>query len=62
MSAEGSDPREDEGWVMSFVYDEGSGKSEILDATDFSGKPVARIALPQRVPNGFHGSWIPDPR
>jgi carotenoid cleavage dioxygenase len=49
---------------MSFVYDEGTGKSElsILDATDFSGKPAARIALPQRVPNGFHGSWIPDPR
>jgi carotenoid cleavage dioxygenase-like enzyme len=22
--------------------------------------PLARVALPQRVPNGFHGSWLPD--
>jgi carotenoid cleavage dioxygenase len=33
----------------------------ILDASDFRAKPVAMIALPQRVPFGFHGSWIPDP-
>ena len=32
----------------------------ILDANDFTGKPVATIALPQRVPFGFHGSWLPE--
>jgi carotenoid cleavage dioxygenase len=53
---------EDEGWVLTYVYDASRDHSEmaILDAGDFTGKPVATIALPQRVPFGFHGSWIPD--
>ncbi|MCS5637531.1 MAG: carotenoid oxygenase family protein [Myxococcota bacterium] len=61
--AAGSDPDSDEGWLMSYIYDESSGKSElqIVDATNFTGAPVARIKLPQRVPFGFHGSWVPDP-
>ncbi len=54
---------EDEGWVMTYVYDASRDGSDlvILDAADFTGKPVATIALPQRVPFGFHGSWIADP-
>lgn len=53
---------EDEGYVMTYVYDAGTDRSDfvILDAHDFSGSPVATVALPQRVPHGFHGSWIPD--
>ena len=63
VSAPGADPNSDEGWVVTYVYDDGSGKSEfvIVDATNFTGEPVARVKLPQRVPFGFHGSWIPDP-
>jgi len=62
VPAQGADPNSDEGWVMSYVYDEGSGKSElvVVDATDMTKAPVARVTLPQRVPYGFHGSWIPD--
>ena len=62
VAAPGADPDSDEGWVMGFVYDDGSGKSElqIIDATNFTAEPVARIKLPQRVPYGFHGSWIGD--
>jgi carotenoid cleavage dioxygenase len=22
--------------------------------------PIAQIHLPQRVPDGFHGNWVPD--
>jgi len=53
---------EDEGWLLSYVYDAGRGSSDlvILDGADFSGKPVATASLPQRVPFGFHGSFIPD--
>ena len=53
---------EDDGWLMSFVYDEAKHNSElvILDARDLSRPPVARVLLPQRVPYGFHGNWVPD--
>ena len=52
---------EGEGWVMSYVYDRATDRSEvhILDATDVAGGPVATIAVPRRVPFGFHGSWLP---
>jgi carotenoid cleavage dioxygenase len=52
---------EDEGWVLSVVYDAARGASDlvILDATSFAGPPVAVVHLPARVPFGFHGSWIP---
>jgi carotenoid cleavage dioxygenase len=54
---------EDEGYVLSFVYDEASNASRlvILDAHDFAKPPVAEVPLPQRVPFGFHGNWVPDP-
>jgi carotenoid cleavage dioxygenase len=53
---------EDDGWVMSYVYDAASDRSDvvILDARDFAGDPVATVHLPVRVPFGFHGSWLPD--
>jgi carotenoid cleavage dioxygenase len=53
---------EDEGWVMSYVYDATTDRSDVvvLDAQDFTGDPVATIHLPARVPFGFHGSWLPD--
>jgi carotenoid cleavage dioxygenase len=62
VPAEGADPNSDEGWVMSYVYDENSNETEfvILDASDLKKDPVARVKLPQRVPHGFHGSWMPD--
>jgi carotenoid cleavage dioxygenase len=44
------------------VFDEVSAASDlvILDASAPGSQPVARIHLPQRVPYGFHGSWIAD--
>jgi carotenoid cleavage dioxygenase-like enzyme len=54
-------PEEDDGWVISFVYDANndSGECVVLDAANFSDGPVARIKLPQRVPYGFHAGWVP---
>ncbi|MCB0948342.1 MAG: carotenoid oxygenase family protein [Mycobacterium sp.] len=52
---------ESSGWYLGYVYDPVRDGSDlvIIDASDFSGPPVARIKLPQRVPYGFHGNWIP---
>ena len=52
---------EDEGWILSVVYDASRDASDlvILDATSFAGPPVATVHLPARVPFGFHGSWVP---
>lgn len=54
-------PGEDEGYVLSVVYDGNSGLSHVrvIDAQDFAAPPVATIQLPARVPFGFHGNWIP---
>ena len=51
---------ESSGWYLGYVYDPARDGSDlvIIDASDFSGDPVARIKLPQRVPHGFHGNWI----
>lgn len=59
----GDDAAEDDGYVMTFVYDESTDRSDlvILHAQDFAGDPVASVHLPQRVPYGFHGNWVPDP-
>jgi carotenoid cleavage dioxygenase len=62
VPAAGADPGSDAGYVLSYVHDEGAGRTElvVLDASRFEAAPLARIALPQRVPYGFHGSWIAD--
>ena len=53
---------EDEGWLMTYVHDRATGVSSfvVLDAADMSAAPIATVPLPQRVPNGFHGSWFQD--
>jgi len=60
----GGDPTSDEGWLMAYVHDEASGETEfrVMDASNLNEPPVARVKLPQRVPYGFHGSWLPDLR
>lgn len=53
---------EDEGWLLSLTHDHATNQSElvIVDARDFRAGPIARVKLPQRVPFGFHGSWLED--
>lgn len=50
---------EDDGWLLNLVTDHEIGKSELVvhDAHDL--EVVARVHLPQRVPSGFHGNWMP---
>ncbi|WP_343603130.1 carotenoid oxygenase family protein [Mycobacterium sp.] len=58
----GSSSDERAGWYLTYVYDAARDGSDlvIVDASDFTGDPVARVQLPQRVPYGFHGNWITD--
>ncbi|MCB1844301.1 MAG: carotenoid oxygenase family protein [Halioglobus sp.] len=52
--------REEDGWVMCFVYNPGEGAFlSILSAGDVTQGPVAKIHIPGRVPNGFHANWMP---
>jgi carotenoid cleavage dioxygenase len=53
---------EDEGHLVTFVLDTATATSSfvVLDAADMTAAPVAVVALPQRVPQGFHGSWFAD--
>ena len=52
--------READGWIGAYVYDHAGGTSRfvLLDAIDLAAPPVAEIALPRRVPHGFHGNWM----
>ncbi|WP_337658468.1 carotenoid oxygenase family protein [Sphingorhabdus sp. Alg231-15] len=52
---------EDDGYAMTFVHDEATDQSSfvILDCKNFDAEPVATIRLPDRVPYGAHGNWIP---
>jgi carotenoid cleavage dioxygenase len=51
---------EDDGWLLTFVYDKGEETSElvVVNAQDMAAEPVARVLIPQRVPYGFHGTWV----
>jgi carotenoid cleavage dioxygenase-like enzyme len=62
FAAADSTGHERSGWYLTYVYDQMRDGSDlvILDATDITAEPVARVRLPQRVPHGFHGNWITD--
>jgi carotenoid cleavage dioxygenase len=52
---------EDEGYLLLYVYNKETNKSDlvIFDAQSIKSGPRATVKLPQRVPFGFHGSWVP---
>jgi len=57
-----SQESEDDGWLLVCVYKAATHTSQlvILDATNITDSPQATIHLPQHIPAGFHGAWIPD--
>jgi carotenoid cleavage dioxygenase len=52
---------EDDGYVMALRQnlDRGTSELAIFDSQGFTDDPIAVIHLPVRVPNGFHGNWMP---
>jgi carotenoid cleavage dioxygenase-like enzyme len=55
------DAPEGDGFVLALSYDEATDSSDlvIIDAQNFEAPPIGRVKLPQRVPYGAHGNWIP---
>jgi carotenoid cleavage dioxygenase-like enzyme len=51
---------EDDGYVLTFVTEEGTGASEVIvvDAQRVEDGPIARVTIPQRVPIGYHAWWV----
>lgn len=51
---------EDDGYVLTFVNDMRENRSEclVLDASDISRGPLARIILPHRISAGTHACWV----
>ncbi|WP_269716324.1 carotenoid oxygenase family protein [Caulobacter sp. NIBR2454] len=50
---------EDDGYLVSFIMDENTGRSEcvLIDCKKFKDGPVARIALPHKICSGTHSVW-----
>lgn len=56
--ADSASSPEGEGWLLAIESDRTSSDLVVLDATAVSAGPVARVHLPQRIPDGFHGDWL----
>ena len=50
---------ENEGWLLAIDSDRDHSDLVVFDATEVAAGPVGRVRLPQRIPDGFHGDWIP---
>ncbi len=52
---------EDDAWLVGFVTDRAEARTDLVVlAADAPGDgPVARVHLGRRVPDGFHGNWMP---
>lgn len=50
-----------DGYYLTFASEPSGSRSWLLvwDAASFPAEPIARVHMPQRVPNGLHGNWIP---
>ncbi|XP_077221348.1 9-cis-epoxycarotenoid dioxygenase NCED2, chloroplastic-like [Tasmannia lanceolata] len=55
---EAGSEREDDGYVLSFMHDEETSRSELLIVNAMTLQMEASIKLPSRIPYGFHGTFI----
>jgi len=55
---------EGDGYLLAVVYhaEEGASDLLVLDALDLAAEPIAVVRTKQRVPYGFHGTWVESAR
>ncbi|MFC6342903.1 carotenoid oxygenase family protein, partial [Nocardioides hankookensis] len=53
------DSAEDDGILMGYVFDAGTGRSDLVLLDAETLEDIAAVHLPGRVPAGFHGNWTP---
>ena len=53
-------PDQDDGYLVTFVHDAATDRSDLVVLDASSMTKVAAVHLPARVPFGFHGSWVAD--
>ncbi|KZV31728.1 putative carotenoid cleavage dioxygenase 4, chloroplastic-like [Dorcoceras hygrometricum] len=56
------DAEEDDGYLITYMHNENTNESTflVMDAKSPSLETVAVVKLPQRVPSGFHGLFVPE--
>jgi carotenoid cleavage dioxygenase len=54
------DSAEDDGVLMGYTHDLGAGTSALTLLDSQSLDTVANVAIPARIPYGFHGNWLPN--
>jgi carotenoid cleavage dioxygenase-like enzyme len=56
-----ADADEADGWLLAVVWRGCENRSDlaVFEATDIAKGPVALVQLGHRVPDGFHGNWVP---
>ncbi|ONI33841.1 hypothetical protein PRUPE_1G449300 [Prunus persica] len=59
----GKGMEEDDGWIVTFVHNEETDVTQVhvIDAKKFESEPIAKLTLPQRVPYGFHATFVSMP-
>jgi carotenoid cleavage dioxygenase len=59
FAADPSSTAEDGGWLLNFVHDRTTDRSDVVVLDAGTLDEVARVHLTRRVPFGFHGSFLP---
>ncbi|XP_042478116.1 9-cis-epoxycarotenoid dioxygenase NCED2, chloroplastic-like [Macadamia integrifolia] len=58
VSRDPNSEREDDGYIVAFMHDEKTSKSELVIINAINMELEASVKLPSRVPYGFHGTFI----
>jgi carotenoid cleavage dioxygenase len=59
FAASTNDPDEAAGYMVTYLYNDETTDAVVLRAGDMGGDPACVLRMPQRVPMGLHGCWVP---